>query len=514
MDNGCGHSLARLCLETVAENIALACENSAINGCYVYSEVAFSQLNGRHIQEILDIAFSKGILSQKHFGLLVHPNVLKLDLSKYSHSLVTDQVLLQLPCKKLVSLNLQNCDQISSQCLNQSLQNLPCLTNLNLSHCLKCCDSVLENIAKCCPNLEKLNLEMCQDVTDRGIQAFLKPFTSSAKPPKISHLNVSSTSVTTTSFLILLNGLPLLHSLSFAQLLGTKKLSSANCNSIEQKHVQFQLQHLDMLGTQFFYYQIGQVDLILQNCHNLRGLKLSFEIDEPDVHNYPEVFFMKTAKHPTLESFHLSALQGPHLQSQLFALRYFEFERIENYLKEIDNQLTSLHLADVKNLKISTFFNFNSLKHLTLSRCQFIQPLKTSAKLSDFCSLQYIGLESLDFQKEISLDLKQKFLYQQLMSHPKLLRLSLRSVPIEEEYLMKILRSSSGLHLEELILSCYDNVIVNTIGQIEKSCPNLKRLELNHCWVVTWYDICQFNERMKTIGRELEVVTNEQNDLI
>ena len=419
-------------------------------------------------------------------------------------------------------MNLQYCNQISSQCLNQIVQNLTCLTYLNLSHCLKCCDSVLENIAKYCPNLEKLDIEKCYDVTDHGIQALLKPSASSVKPSKISHLNVSSTSVTTKSLSTLLIGLPLLLSLSFARLLGTREFSMADCSSIEQKFVQFQLQHLDMLDTQFFCNQMEQVDFILQSCPNLKGLKLSVNMpcDEANLCGYPDVFFIKSAKHLTaLESFHMSALQGSYFQSQPFALRHFEFELINNFLKEIGHQLESLHLAYVKNLKISTLcFDCSSLKHLTLSRCQLVQPffpcLETPTKLSDFCLLRYIDLESVDFKPEISLDLKQKFLYQQLTSHSNLLRLSLQSVPIAEEYLMKILRSTSGLQLEELILSCYDNIIVKTIGMIEQCCPNLKRLELNHCWVITWYDICQVNEQLKTIGKSLKVVTYEQNDLI
>ena len=54
------------------------------------------------MQEILDIAFSNEILSPEYFAVLIHMNVLKLDLSTRYQQLVTDEVLLQLQCKVCV----------------------------------------------------------------------------------------------------------------------------------------------------------------------------------------------------------------------------------------------------------------------------------------------------------------------------------------------------------------------------------------------------------------------------
>jgi hypothetical protein len=69
--------------------------------CNITNHVLIS-LGDKTVKEILDLAFSRDILSPEYFALLIHKNVLNLDLSKYLskyQQLITDQVLLQLTCK-------------------------------------------------------------------------------------------------------------------------------------------------------------------------------------------------------------------------------------------------------------------------------------------------------------------------------------------------------------------------------------------------------------------------------
>ena len=409
--------------------------------------------------------------------------------------------------------------EISSSSLNKTIQSLTRITCINISHCRGCSDSVLENLAKNCPNLKDLSLEWCSQITDHGIDALLKPADSSVEPLKIAYLNVSSTSVTTKSLWMLLNSLPLLLSLSFARIRGSGKSVADRTMFMKVKIGQLPLQYLDMSGTCTGF---NQLKLVLESCPNLIELKLTIPF-YTNVHT--ETFSESLKNLSQLKLLHISIdyipNSGPRPQP-------FPFERIESFLQHIGHQLETLTLAGPMELRLLLVcLHCKSLKQLVLYECELVQPflpsLETSPKenckantgcnismFSDFCSLQYIHLERVQF-KDISLHQKQEILYQLLTSHPNLLQLFLKSVPIEEKFLIRILQSSSGTQLEKLVLSCYDNITAKTIHVIEETCPILKRLELLHCWDITWYDIWQMNELFKRNGRRLEVVDLHPN---
>ena len=399
------------------------------------------------------------------------------------------------------------------------IQNLTSLSCINLSYCDGCSDSVLEGIAKNCPNLSDLNVEGCSQITDDGIEALLSATDSSVKPLKIAYLNVSSTSVTTASLWVLLNKLPLLLSLSFARIKGITK---SPVNHIMFKRAVFPLQHLDMLDTVIEFIQLKE---LVESCPNFIKLILTI----PSFANSHAEIFSESLKH-------LSKLKSLQLHTESIP----EFEPVphqlkitESLLNHIGSQLESIDITGGIAVNLSDLHHHcNSLKHLGLFSCQLVQPFIPSletvpkkdheaqtasniAMFSNFCSspLEYIHLEKVKFNG-IPLNQKQELLYLLLASHPNLLQLSLKSVPIEQGFLIKILHSSSGTQLEKLVLSCYDNITAKTIRMIEESCPNLQHLELWHCWVITWSDIWQSNDRFKRNGRKLEVVAPEQNELI
>ena len=421
----------------------------------------------------------------------------------------------------MISLNLQGL-KVSSSCLNRVIKNLTHLTYLNLSSCSGCTDSVLENLAKHCPNMKKLILESCTGITDGGIEALLKSADtdSLSESLKIVSLNVSSTSVTTASLWLLLAKLPVLLRLAFA---GIRAV--AGCGKfINNKISQLNLQHLDMLSTPMKFNQLKQV---LESCQNLIELKFTVQHSDTNVENKP-----------LSESFtHLSKLKILHISVDQSALDSesppppFSFEQFVTFLPQIGHQLESLSLTGPLALRLYTLcIHCTSLKELILYDCRLLQPFLLSleispkeqfqgdiehsvVKLSDFLTLQRISLEKIEF-KDISLQRKQELLYQLLVSHHHLRHLSLRGIPIEAEILIKVLQSSSAVQLETLALSCYDNITVKTIRKIEECCPNLKRLELLHCWDMNWYDIWQINDHLRGNGKELEVVAKEQNHLI
>ena len=423
--------------------------------------------------------------------------------------------------KKLISLNLRGLE-VSSSCLNKIIQNLTCLTVVNLSHCPGCSDSALENLAKHCPNLKDLNFEWCSQITDHGIEALLRPADVSVAPLKIVYLNVSSTSVTTKSFWMLLNSLPLLNSFSFARIRDTGKSIADRTMFMKVKIGQLQLQHLDVLGTLTGF---NQLKLVLESCPNLIELKLTIPSYKND---HAETFSESLKNLSKLRSLHISIDYIPNFEPRP---QPFPFERIGSFLQTIGHQLESLNLAGPMEIKLLVVCLYcSSLKQLVLYDCQLVKPFLPSletppkehckadigcniAMFSDFCPLQYIHLEKVEF-KDISLHQKQELLYHLLAFLPNLLQLCLKRVPIEEKCLIDILQTSSGAHLEKLMLSCYDNITADTIRAIEESCPHLKRLELFHCWCITLSDIWQINDRLKRNGRKLEVVAPEQNDLI
>lgn len=382
---------------------------------------------------------------------------------------------------------------------------------------------MVENLAKNCPNLRELDLESCDKITDSGIEAVLKD-DGSAALLKITYLNLSSTSVSTKSLWICLNRLPSLVSLSLAKIKNIAE-ESEPCYTlfIQDKTGPFQLRYLDISDTLVFN---SHLRLVLQRCPELVELKVSMALYTK---GDPESFSQSLMHLLRLKALQINGTL-PHTYFE-HRQQAFTFERLEPFLKQNGLQMESLNLTNVTGISLLILCLYcKSLKRLVLSNCELVRPFFPSWKisrnevrngksytecdavnLSEFCQLQYIQLEKVEF-KDTSLRLKQDLLYQLLASHASLLQLSLKNVPIEERFLLRILQSSSGAQLEKLVLSCYDNVTVKTIRMIEESCPNLKCLELFHCWIITWYDIWQINDRLKRNRKKLEVV--EQNDMI
>lgn len=382
---------------------------------------------------------------------------------------------------------------------------------------------MLEKLAKNCPNLRELNLESCGKITDSGIEAVLKD-DGSAAPLKIAYLNLSSTSVSTKSLWICLNRLPSLLSFWFAK---TKNIvdESEPCYALfmQDQACPFQLRYLDMSDTLVFN---SHLRLVLQRCPELTELKLTTALC---LKGDPESFSQSLMHLSRLKALQINGrISHPYFERRQQA---FKFERLQPFLQQNGHLMESLNLTNVTGIRLLVLCLYcKSLKRLILSNCELVRPFLPSWKisrnevrngkpytecdavnLSEFCQLQYIHLEKVEF-KDISLRLKQDLLCHLLASHANLVQLSLKSVPIEERCLLRILQSSSGAQLEKLALSCYDNITVKTIRMIEESCPNLKRVELFHCWIITWYDVWQINDRLKRNGRKLEVV--EENDLI
>ena len=424
--------------------------------------------------------------------------------------------------QKLTSLNLRGLE-VSTSCLNQIIQSFTFLTIINLSNCRECSNCVLENLAKHCPHVKDLNVEGCDQITDYGIQALVRAAVSSKQPLKIAYFNASSTSITTKSLKMLLNGLSLLLSLSFSSLKGSERSANGhtmfrNMNIVNS----LQLQHLDVSNTAIAF---NQLKLALEGCPNLVELKLTLPSGEngftPD--NF-DTFSENLKNLSKLKSLDISTSDESRSQP-------LSFKSLESFLQQNGHQLESLKLFGAMELSLHVVcFYCSSLKQLVLCDCQLVQPflpsLETSPKkhrkvntgcnismLSDFCSLEYINLKMVKF-KDISLHEKQELLYQLLAFLSNLVHLSLKRVPIEENVLIAILQTSSGVHLKKLVLSCYDNITVKTIHAIKDICLNLKRLELFHCWDITWYDIWKINDCLKQNGRKLEVVIPEQNNLI
>ena len=423
--------------------------------------------------------------------------------------------------QKLTSLNLRGL-QVSTSCLNQIIQNFTFLTIINVSNCRECSNCVLENLAKHCPHVKDLNVEGCDQITDYGMEVLVRAAVSSKQPLKIAYFNVSSTSITTNSLWMLLNGLPLLLSLSFSSLKRTERSITDHSMFRNENIVQLQLQHLDISNTAIAF---NQLKLVLEGCPNLVELKLTLPSCENGFtpHNF-ETFSESLKNLSKLKSLDISMSDESRSQP-------LSFESFGSFLQQNGHQLESLKLFGAMELSLHVVcFYCSSLKQLVLCDCQLVQPflpsLETSPEkhrkantgcnismLSDFCSLKYINLKKVEF-KDVSLRKKQELLYQLLAFLPNLVHVSLKRVPVEENVLIAILQTSSGVHLKKLVLSCYDNITIKTIHAIKDICLNLKRLELFHCWDITWYEIWKINDCLKQNGRKLEVVIPEQNNLI
>lgn len=385
-----------------------------------------------------------------------------------------------------------------------------------MSECRGCTDAVLQNIARYCSNLKELNLESCRGITDNGIAALLKPHDNSEQAmvaTRLAYLNVSSTLVTMKSLVALLNGLPMLLSLSFSGLRANPCTKFTKLNSD-----QLRLQYLDLLGT---FSRFSTLKEVMKSCPDLIELKLSIPAN---AYENTHELFAGLRKCSKLKSITVNVVYFP--KSELPRQR---FELGKSFFGHIGRQLESLNLAGAMNLcLVALCHHCNALKQLVLQDCHLIQPFLPNMKilpkepnslcnistLSVFCSaLQAINLEQVQFNG-ISLSQKQELLDHLLTSHPNLHELSLKSVPIEEDILMKILLSSSGSKLRKLVLSCYDNITSKTVVWIEENCLRLEYLELLHSWVMTWSDICQINNRARRNGRNLRVVVPDEYDLI
>ncbi|KAK3105931.1 hypothetical protein FSP39_008827 [Pinctada imbricata] len=133
------------------------------------------------------------LLKAKHFPLLFHDAVQKLDLQYCLCNLYKQDNLVQtIPwrCPRLVHLNLNNLSRLSKTTFYGLVENLPKLESLSLEN-TKCTDDILHSIGLYCKKLVSLNLQNCSSITDRGVK-----FLCENTLPNLRNVNLINTKVT------------------------------------------------------------------------------------------------------------------------------------------------------------------------------------------------------------------------------------------------------------------------------------------------------------------------------
>ena len=151
--------------------------------------------------ELFNLMCKRGLLSDTNISLLLHQDILELDLTESS---VTDASLLEVGrCKYLQKLDLnsmkKNRTDITSEVLEQLLQSLPYLRILYLRRCSLIDDRPI-CVAAQCRFLIELNLSGCVLISDISVVALSK-FSS-----LLRCLNLSRTQVTDFGLISLANG--------------------------------------------------------------------------------------------------------------------------------------------------------------------------------------------------------------------------------------------------------------------------------------------------------------------
>ena len=493
-------SLSKLCLESVADNIAMWCQSAIKEDFYqyLYTIGPFNLLNSKLIQELLDICYDKQVLKASYFPLLFLENFTMLDLSR-CHSLITDQVLkfACLRCKKLTHLNLNGCSRLSSSCLNDSLPTLKFLKSLRLSKCRGCSDQLLHKLGNHCRNLQELVVNLCPKVTDVGIEALCTKY----NPNEVGcfgivHLDVTATSVTTKSLERILLGLPKLRKLCFSDVSGETDLGFVAIPLLR-------IVHLDLFGT---FLVNSDLKLLIDNCPELTELRL----------NLSSMLNKIVTNHLPLLS-HLKSLDLGGASDGIL------FDDVETFLKRRGDQLESLNLSGLNDVCISVLCTYcKSLKELILAHCQNVdltlpaigdltRERKASeqhhgGRFSDFCTQLFsIDLSFTTFHDNGHPELHSVLVCGILSDHRNLRTLSLKNVDVNDEILEQMCGSLSSLALNTLYLTNCNAISIQSISSVVERCRNLRLLDLSHCKYINLGFVSQMKKRLMENRSRLQI---------
>ncbi|XP_028391057.1 F-box/LRR-repeat protein 20-like [Dendronephthya gigantea] len=500
-------SLSRLCIQSVADNMAIWCQSALEDDFYkyLYAIGPFNDLNSTLIQELLNILYDKQLLKASYFPLLLHENFTKLDLSR-CQSMVTDQVLKLVGrrCKRLTHLNMNGCSRLSTSCLNETLPLLKSLKSLQLSNCRGCTDQLLHNLAKHCHNIQELVINSCPKVTDVGIEGLLtKENPKELGSSDIVHLNVSATSVTRKSLSTILVRLPRLKKLCFADISGGNHPGLAGLNlSI------LDVEHLDVSSTHF---EDSDLKVLFELCPKMTSLRLNFTCH-----------LSKLLLDYLTDLTHLRSLD---LSGGTSDDDEFLFKDVEKLLIKRGNQLEYLNLSGMANVRLSVLCKHcRSLKELILAHCENIDPILSElncltedpndaqsfvGRFSSFCSqLSCIDLNFTTFRDNGQPELSPLWISGILDGHSNLQRLFLKDLQtVNDEVIAQHICGSSSRHvLRTLNLSSCNAITVKSVRDIVEKCRKLQLLDISHCKQIDISSVSKIRMCLKETHRALQVV--------
>ena len=367
-----------------------------------------------------------------------------------------------------------------------------------MSNCRGCSDQLLHNLGKHCRDLQELVVNLCPKVTDVGVAALC----THHNPDEVGcfdivHFDVTATSVTTKSLGVILLGLPKLRKLRFSDISGESDLGLVAVPLLR-------IEHLDLFGT---FLVDSDLKHLIDNCPMLTALKL----------NLSSILSSIVTDHLPLLS-HLKFLDLGGASDGIV------FDDVETFLKRRGDQLESLNLSGLNDVRISVFCAYcKSLRELILAHCENVDPVlpatadstreeKASlphlgSRLSDFCpQLFSIDLSFTTFRgNDRDPDLCSVSVCGILCDHSNLRTLSLKNVDVNDEILEQMCGSSSSLALKTLDLTNCNAITVKSVSSILDRCRNLRLLDVSHCKQIGLAFVSEVKRNLKENGSPLQI---------
>lgn len=134
-------------------------------------------------------------------------------------------------CSNLVSVTIQECDEITFPGIKALTKNNPNLMELNFSMCPNVCDRSLTAIAKFCPVLRQLNVAGNPTITDQGTSAIAK------YSAKLESINLGYTYITEKGLVRVMKACRALHTVEFHGRVRVEGLSEVLMNYAARRKI-------------------------------------------------------------------------------------------------------------------------------------------------------------------------------------------------------------------------------------------------------------------------------------
>ncbi|KAJ7317330.1 hypothetical protein JRQ81_003492 [Phrynocephalus forsythii] len=166
-------SLEHLCLEYVADNIEIWAKDYTSgdrDGQHSHDPMGpFTALPVFLVQDLYRLVRKKRGLTPAMLRLFLVPQLMELDFRYFAPKLNNSEAqIVALHCKRLTTLDLFYCSELSAKTLTDLIRGLPSLVKLGLSG-TQCNTQVLITVRSCCPRLRDLDILSCHKLSSDSL---------------------------------------------------------------------------------------------------------------------------------------------------------------------------------------------------------------------------------------------------------------------------------------------------------------------------------------------------------